>query len=296
MEHAPREVPPPPPPVRDHGAPARAGMKSVEEYLSSWDLDLDGDPIERTYSLLWPVRYDGRRAMLKLARNAEERAGGELMEWWGGSGAAAVYGRDGEALLMERAVGERSLIEMAERGEDDEATRIICEAATELQSPREAPLPRLIPLERWFEALWPLARREGGLYRSAAGVARRLIGERREVVVLHGDIHHGNILDFGDRGWLAIDPKGLRGERTFDFVNLLRNPNPRVALAGGRFDRQVELISRHAHLDRRRLLEWTLAFTCLSAAWLLEEGEEPQLDLAVARLAAARLGVPEGVA
>jgi len=26
--------------------------------------------------------------------------------------------------------------------------------------------------------------------------------------VLHGNIHHRNILDFGARGWLAIDPPG----------------------------------------------------------------------------------------
>ena len=40
-----------------------------------------------------------------------------------------------------------------------------------------------------------------------------LAGEPHEIGVLHGDIHHGNILDFGARGWLAIDPKRLQGER-----------------------------------------------------------------------------------
>lgn len=33
------------------------------------------------------------------------------------------------------------------------------------------------------------------------------------MVTLHGDLHHGNVLDFGASGWLAIDPKGLKGER-----------------------------------------------------------------------------------
>jgi aminoglycoside/hydroxyurea antibiotic resistance kinase len=42
--------------------------------------------------------------------------------------------------------------------------------------------------------------------------------------VLHGDLHHGNVLDFGLRGWLAIDPKGLLGERGFDFANIFTNP------------------------------------------------------------------------
>ena len=37
---------------------------------------------------------------------------------------------------------------------------------------------------------------------------------------LHGDLHHDNVLDFGPRGWLAIDPHGLLGERGFDFANI----------------------------------------------------------------------------
>lgn len=50
------------------------------------------------------------------------------------------------------------------------------------------------------------------------------MADPHDVVVLHGDIHHGNVLDGGERGWRAIDPKGLLGERTFDFVNILLAP------------------------------------------------------------------------
>jgi streptomycin 6-kinase len=46
--------------------------------------------------------------------------------------------------------------------------------------------------------------------------ARELSANLSEVVVLHGDIHRGNVLDFGHRGWLASDPKGLVGERYCD--------------------------------------------------------------------------------
>jgi len=106
---------------------------------------------------------------------------------------------------------------------------------------------------------------------------------------LHGDIHHGNVLDAGARGWIAIDPKGLLGERTFDFVNILRNPDAATALARKRFDRQVEVLVDAAALDRTRLLKWTLAFAGLSAAWHLADDEAADLDLAVAGFAAAAL-------
>jgi streptomycin 6-kinase len=88
---------------------------------------------------------------------------------------------------------------------------------------------------------------------------------------------------------VAIDPKGLLGERAFDLVNILRNPDAVTALAPGRFVRQVGIVARAARLDRRRLLEWTLAFAGLSAAWHLADGERPELDLAVAGLGAAAL-------
>jgi streptomycin 6-kinase len=96
-------------------------------------------------------------------------------------------------------------------------------------------------------------------------------------------------MDVGDRGWLAIDPKGLVGERTFDFVNILRNPDVATALAPGRFAREVAVLAHAAALDRRRLVEWTLAFAALSAAWHIADGKSAELDLAVAGMAAALL-------
>ena len=144
------------------------------------------------------------------------------------------------------------------------------------------------PLTRWFEALAPAARTHGGLLAQADLAAQALLADPRDVVVLHGDIHHGNVLDGGERGWLAIDPKGLLGERTFDFVNILRNPDAAAALTPGRFDRQVEVLAAAASVERRRLLEWTLAFAGLSAAWHLADGTPADLDLAVAGLALNR--------
>src|SRR5258707_268497 len=164
------------------------------------------------------------------------------------------------------------------------------DGAARLQVPRPGRLPELVPLSRWFAALAPAARIQGGILAEADACACRLLAEPREPVALHGDIHHGNVLDAGARGWVAIDPKGLLGERTFDFVNILRNPDAATALAPGRFDRQVEVLVDAAALDRTRLLKWTLAFAGLSAAWHLADDEAADLDLAVAGFAAAALG------
>jgi streptomycin 6-kinase len=107
--------------------------------------------------------------------------------------------------------------------------------------------------------------------------------------VLHGDIHHGNILDFGERGWLVIDPKGLIGERGFDYANLFCNPDHGTATAPGRLVRQVEVVSEAAGLERRRLLQWILAWAGLSAVWHLSDGTTPETALEAAQLADAEL-------
>jgi streptomycin 6-kinase len=70
-----------------------------------------------------------------------------------------------------------------------------------------------VPLAQWFEALLSGAASQVGIFVHCASTARELLSAPRDVRVLHGDIHHGNVLDFGSLGWLAIDPKGLYGER-----------------------------------------------------------------------------------
>ena len=62
-----------------------------------------------------------------------------------------------------------------------------------------------------------------------------------------------------------------------------------IALSPGRFAHQVDLLATAAGLERRRLIEWTLAFAGLSAAWHVADGEPADLDLSVARLAAAAM-------
>ena len=224
--------------------------------------------------------------MLKVVTESEERDGSRVLAWWAGEGAARVYAFDDDAVLLERATGSRSLVSLARGGDDLQATKTLCRTAKTLHAKDPGDRPAtVVPLERWFTELWPAASSHGGILAAGAEAATRLLGDQCEKVVLHGDLHHDNVLDFGARGWLAIDPKGLYGERTFDYVNLLRNPSDDVALAPGRFRTHVDCIAHEARVDVTRLLQWTLAFTCLSAAWILGDGDEPVTDLAVARLA-----------
>jgi len=260
-----------------------------DEYLTRWALAPDGDPIVTETGRLLPVRLRGASAILKIATIDEEKRGNRLMVWWDGEGAARVFAHHGDALLLERAVSTTTLADLTRSGRDDEATRILCCVVAKLHAPRGAAIPDVVPLSKWFASLEPASAMHGGLFARSAAVARDLLSAPQDVVVLHGDIHHGNVLDFGERGWLAIDPKGLIGERGFDYANIFCNPDHETATAPNRFAQRVDLIAAEAQLDRRRLLKWILAWSGLSAGWSIDDGTLPDSALAVAELAAQQL-------
>ncbi|HBL7238694.1 TPA: phosphotransferase [Serratia liquefaciens] len=265
-------------------------------YMQRWQLQPDGQAFETHSSLLMPVRYQGAAAMLKIAREQEEKFGGLLMCWWQGEGAARVLAWHEDGILLERAQGSRSLPQMVRDGDDRQATEILCLVVARLHAPRAEPLPELIPLHQWFNSLWPAAQAHGGMLRLSARVAAELLTSPREQTVLHGDIHHDNVLDFGERGWLVIDPKRLYGERAFDYANIFCNPNYGIATDPDIFQRRVVQICQLAGLERQRLLQWILAWAGLSAAWFMEDGEAADIDFRVAEQAALALGLslPEG--
>ena len=263
------------------------------KWFVRWKLAQDGEAITtgRSGSLLLPVLCDGARAILKIAADEEEKRGGAMMDWYAGCGAAKVLANDGPALLLERLGGQQDLSAMARSGRDDEATEIICSVVGKLHTPRaRVPPASLVPMSVWFRSLDPAARRYGGILTKCASAASDLLAQPQSVVPLHGDIHHGSILDGGERGWLAIGPKGVIGERGFDYANLFRNPEAGLAGGPGRLQRRVEIVARTASLEPKRLLTWILAYAGLGAAWTLDSGGQDEAGLAIASIAAAELG------
>jgi streptomycin 6-kinase len=259
-------------------------------YLQAWQLEPDGVPIQTHSSYLLPVKRGGAPAMLKIALHVEEKRGGAMMEFWNGRGAARVFEHEGNALLMERAMGELSLREMVRQGHD-EASQVLCAVAAQLHAPRLQSAPYGVPLSLWFRDLAPAAARFGGILTLCALTAQELLTSPQQMRILHGDIHHDNVLDFGERGWLAIDPKGLVGERGFDFANLFCNPGLETATAPGRLKRQIQVVAQAAQLDRKRLLQWVLVWSGLSAVWMFQDDGDAALQLRVAQLAADELGL-----
>jgi streptomycin 6-kinase len=120
----------------------------------------------------------------------------------------------------------------------------------------------------------------------AAGLYAELCDSMAEPVVLHGDLHHENILRSGD-GWVAIDPKGVIGEPAYETGALLRNPRPSLLDLpdpGRVLRRRADQLAELLELDVARVHGWAYAQAMLSAAWHVDDGEDPSFSLAVAEL------------
>lgn len=267
-------------------------QRLLEPYVRAWALEPDGEAFCTPSSVLAPVLFGGAPAMLKVATVDEEAAGGRLMAWWDGRGSARVYRHDARALLLERAVAGSSLVDMARSGRagDDAAMRILCETAMRLHTVPGRPQSGVTPLGVWFRALLGPLPPLDPFYARAAALARDLLdgdrdGDGGETVVLHGDLRHGNVLDFGADGWRAIDPKALIGDRAFDYANMLCNPHATAAAEPGRLESRLAVIEAVAGIRRERMLRWSVAWGGLSSVWNVLSGRDAGHALGVGRAA-----------
>lgn len=262
--------------------------------MSRWHLAADGAPVRTASSYLVPVTHDGSPAMLKVTSDPDERRGNHLMARWDGRGAAAVLEHDRDALLLERSVSGRTLADLVYAGLDDEATRNLCETAGLLHSASLLQQEKMRSLRSWFAELLEPPPNSAEWLKECAGQAHRLLSDPQEQFVLHGDLHHGNVLDFGTRGWRAIDPKGLYGERAADFAALFLNPDLAdsqrpYAISPQRFEHRIRLVSSRAGIEPVRLLRWIHAWSGLSGVWFIKDGAAPETQRIVAHLASEAL-------
>lgn len=93
-------------------------------------------------------------------------------------------------------------------------------------------------------------------------------------MLIHGDLHHENILQNGDGGWAVIDPKGIIGDVYFETIQYLLNYVDRDGDCDTVLSRRVAIISERLSLDRSRIARWGIARGVLEACWAVEGGAD----------------------
>lgn len=237
-----------------------------------------------SYNYVAPVvRADGTQAVLKVwIDNPELRSEMATLAHYAGRGYARLLESAPElgAMLIERLVPG---VPLAELEDDDMATRIAAELMREtwLPAPENAS-DVFVTLEKWargFQRLYKEFDGSTGPFPSAqVEKAERLFVDLQASaappVLLHGDLHHWNILSAQRQPWLILDPKGVLGEPAFEPAQIFLNRWPEghgPAAIKTQAQRRLAIFTEVLGIDPQRLMSWVFAKAVLSAWWTYED-------------------------
>ncbi len=269
--------------------PARA-----EAIARDWGLALGQALGGSTQGLVCEVRrVDGTPAVLKLEKPGQGAAAqAAALAAWEGRGAVRLLRADPDrgALLLEYLVPGTPLAALCTDGRDDEAMVALAEVSLALRCPPPQGA-LLADAQGWWRAIAACRDRrlDPALRDRALGLWRDLIVSSSAPCLLHGDLHHGNILADGE-GWRAIDPIGATGDALFDPASAVSEP---VSFLAGfahssrLVDHRLGVLVERLSADRARLAAWAFAIAVLKTVWAIEDGREARGYAAIADLLSA---------
>ena len=275
-----------------HGEAGRLWLERlpdlVERCAARWSLNV-GPPFPAlSYNYAAPAEGPrGERFVLKLGVPTH----GLLYEidallGFDGGGAVRLFDSDAArgALLLERLEPGTPLLALCE--EDDEAATAAAAAVMRRLSRAGRHRPHRLPTAAdWGQGFERCRAHFGGgsgplprkLFEEAESLYAELLSTSAPPILLHGDLHHENILAAGREPWLAIDPQGVAAEPAYEVGALLRNPVPQL-LRWPRpvrvTERRIAQLSDELGFERARVRGWGLAQAVLSAWWTIEDGGE----------------------
>lgn len=249
-----------------------------------WSLTI-GPPVQNlSYNFVAPAtRADGRATMLKVGvPHAELNREILALKHYNGRGSVRLLDADPAigAILLEQIAPGRMLSELFPDN-DEEATRIAARIMKRLW--RQVPVDHgFITVTDWARGFQRLREHfDGGTgpfpisyVNEAEAIYERYLAAPQGEVLLHGDLHHFNILSSEREDWLAIDPKGIVGEPAYEVGALFRNPIPEIEFhpeVTAVQARRLDILAEELQIARRRLQEWAIAQIVLSAWWTYED-------------------------
>jgi streptomycin 6-kinase len=269
----------------------------IRRFEARWSLQLS-DPFLLSLSYCAPgVQEDEREVVLKLAVPGEETTHHTLAVLaFDGRGMVRALEADLDrgALLMERLRPGSMLVE--EVKDDEQATRIAARVmkALWMPVPEGAPFRTMADWAVEFgqirsmfrERACPLPART--IDRTEA-LFKELLASEGPVQLLHGDLHHFNILSVeadGGLGWRAIDPFGVVGERDVEVGAFMKNPDlalPFTPEQARKLARRLDVFNEELGLDLQRLTAWSSVYAAVSAWWTISSDSDGwQVDAALA--------------
>ncbi|MBM4211728.1 MAG: streptomycin phosphotransferase [Gammaproteobacteria bacterium] len=194
------------------------------------------------------------------------------LKCFAGYGAVKVLVEDNGMLLLERAIPGIS-IKSYFPNQEHKSIEIACGVMKKLH---QASIPEghnFPHIKDWLTALdkdWNIPKH---YLQKARKLRDQLLKTAEPDVLLHGDLHHDNILQNGDE-WLVIDPKGVIGEPAYEVAAFIRNPIPELLNhddAPNIIQGRVTRFAAALELPERRIIDWCFVQAVLAWIWALED-------------------------
>lgn len=229
-----------------------------------------------TYNYVLSGFQKDKHIILKLSLDTTALANeAKALRAFKGFGAANIIAEDKGMLILERAMPGGSLMgHFPVR--DVESIQIAAKLMNGLHKARVSDKAKFPSLHDWLKPLeqtWPI--NDAHLIK-ARKLAKQLLAMNQRQVLLHGDLHHDNILQNG-KDWLAIDPKGVMGDQAYEVAAFMRNPIPALLSAPNVKDilqRRIGTFARLLSSSFEQIYCWCFIQGVLSQIWAIENNND----------------------
>ena len=250
---------------------------------ADWQISIDQHYPDLSYHYVAPCTCaDGSEAVLKIGfpdENREMFNEVAMLELNGGEAMVKLLRFDSErrVMLLEKLVPGENLRTIFAGNE----TAVIDIAVDLMQKIwRVPPAGHSFPnLEDWFRNGFEKARKTNfpPEYINKAGRFFEELNSAGRPLLLHGDLHHWNILSATREPYLVIDPKGIIGNSGYEVSTFLINHSNWLRDKKDhqeKLDVAIQRFSEALSVPTVGIRKWTFAQTVLSAWWTFEEGSE----------------------
>ncbi len=242
----------------------------VSKIAKAWNLR-DLSPVENlSFNYVLSGFFEDQPIVLKISPEKENLlTETQALEAFSDYGAVHILAEMEDALLLERAVPGYSLKSYLPN-KSREALFIACEVAKRLHRasiPKNNQFPHMKQRLSALDKDWDIP---SMLLLKARALKNKLLEVSTADVLLHGDLHHENILADSVK-WRVIDPKGVIGAPIHEVWAFIREPSVDIPFVADAFCFDVELVK-----------QWYFVHLILAACWNVEDGLDAQkfLDLA----------------
>jgi streptomycin 6-kinase len=262
-------------------------FKALYQYCEKrWSMRILA-PYQLSFNFAAPaILSDGTKVVLKLVVPGDDFVHEvEALKLFSGNGIARLIDSDmdkGIIILECITPGEKLAASIQN---DEAATTIICDVMKKLWIPAldHCQLPTTSDMESKFRHLCD--RHPDGIgpfskttLSETAALFKNMNDTMKQKYVLHGDLHHYNILSSDEKAWIAIDPHGVVGEREYDVIFMFWTKLPSENLAEC-IEKRINILVNELKLNEERLLLWGICHNTYNLCGYIHNYGNPLKDI-----------------